>query len=241
MNSLTNSWQKDIFVKLDASARRYLFPMLNNSNFFLADIRLTLFRNEQDWLIVFQEIVYEPASHTKFENFITAFGSKMENSLVKTIEVITDEQGNRLWDAPDEYTPEEFSLESNEFTVRINGNLQRFALKQEDFLASGVGIDSKTPRELQILRILTYLRPTEFFLTDKELLNECGYNDSSLERFIELNDWNHPDIAADELPSKNKCFQSLINAFAENDSKLYTCPSNKWNTHWKNWIKWESW
>jgi hypothetical protein len=58
---------------------------------------------------------------------------------------------------------------------------------------------------------------------------------SDLQKFLQLEDWCHPDIADNEMPSKNICFQNLVCAISANNASLYNCPEDMINTHWSNW------
>ncbi len=56
----------------------------------------------------------------------------------------------------------------------------------------------------------------------------------NMQEILVLDEWHHPDIVDEELPSQNKTFQQLAQLLATGDVSLY-CPNQAANTHWKNW------
>lgn len=220
--------KEEILKQLDDCAREYRFPMLNNIYSPNADIRLTSFHSPSEWLIVFEEItVYKKMS---FSNIISAYGNGFDNPILKMIKVIQGLPDNPIWDDDGNFLLDRFN-----FCISIKGKKKSFNPLPGDYQHAGVDIDSDIDPPLQILRLLTNIEPELFFLSDKEILTSIGRQSKGFTRFIQLNEWFHPDIAMDELPSENECFQKLASAIAENNIKLYTCPKNKFNTHWSNW------
>jgi len=63
-----NGWYRTILEQLDDYAKEYDFPMLNNCYFDFTDIHLTVFRNSEEWLIVFEEIGVSKKTYA-FTNF----------------------------------------------------------------------------------------------------------------------------------------------------------------------------
>lgn len=55
-----------------------------------------------------------------------------------------------------------------------------------------------------------------------------------MERILQLEEWNHPDLISGELPSDSQAFQQLAEVLISGDSKVYQ-PTESPNTHWKNW------
>jgi hypothetical protein len=55
-----------------------------------------------------------------------------------------------------------------------------------------------------------------------------------LPQFLQLNEWQHPDILNRELPSETESFVLLAESMAAGDTALYR-PTIPPNTHWANW------
>ncbi|NTV79786.1 MAG: hypothetical protein HGA25_11810, partial [Clostridiales bacterium] len=66
----------DILNILDEEAATYNFPMPDNLNIYSAGMRLTSFRSELEWLIVFEMMNY--TKNHEFANEICAFGNKLK-------------------------------------------------------------------------------------------------------------------------------------------------------------------
>lgn len=219
-----------ILRQLDRYAEEFDFPMLDNVYVQLADVRLTAFRSPSEWLIVFEEVCLFQ-SHT-FMNAVSAYGNKVEEpgAQLAVDDVITPAPGHPIWD--DEGN---FMLDPTNFEIQINGQTQSFTPSREDYERASLDLDSDVPDAVNILRLLTAQMPDQFLLDDARLLEICGRNDASLHRVLQLDDWYHPDVAADELPSENDCFRSLAKAIVEDDASSYSCPEESFNTHWSNW------
>jgi hypothetical protein len=229
----TSDWEHEILHQLDEYAGKYNFPMLDNLYIHNADIRLTVFRSNLEWLMIFQEIAY--SERHGFVNDISAYGNKISNAgIQRGLTLASTVFGDSIFDDLGKCALDRYRIE-----LKIRGNVLKLSPSKEDYERAGIHAESSTGSSIseciQILRLLTFLRPEEFFISDKELLDLCGRTDDGLEKFIQLEDWYHPDISSDELPSQSQCFQSLARAIARNDKKLYRCPPELWNTHWTNW------
>lgn len=222
------NWEAEILEQLDRCAKTYDFPMLNNAYLCNADIRLTAFLSSAEWLIVFEEVAY--STKHLFINSVSAYGNRIiRPGTQQAISIVTGVPGKPLHDEWGN-----FLLDKSSFEIVIHGQVRRFTPTAEDYRRAGISSDSKMVVPAQILRLLVFLNP-EFFLTEVKLLETCGRADSDLELFIKLDDWYHPDIANDELPSQSLCLRSLAIALNRNDKGLYTCSHEVFNTDWSNW------
>jgi hypothetical protein len=214
-------WEIECLKQLDRHAKAYDFPVLNNVYFHNADVRLNVFRNDSEWLIVFQEIAL--SQKHGFVDSVSAYGNKLQ----KTGTLL----GVRITQT-DKYTN---VSNAGSFSLVINGKDHHFAPSEEDYRKAQVGPDAVMPEGAKLLRLLAFLMPDELFLNDGRLLEICGRKSAALEKFMQLDDWQHPDVAIDELPSQSPCLRSLAKALAIGDVNLYECPAKIWNTHWSNW------
>lgn len=228
--SNNNEWKTQILQQLDYFAQEYDFPMLDNIYNENADIRLTTFRSSTEWLLVFEEIALY--KEHLFVNSLSAFGNKIiDSGIHEGIDnIISEVPGVPIWDESNK-----FLLSKWDFELVINGQEVKLTPTIEDYKNAGIEVNNTVSDPLKILRLLTFLMPEKFFLTDSEILKICGRENSGLKIFIQLHSWYHPNIANDELPSDSVCFQSLAEAVSKNDKSLYSCPESMNNTHWSNW------
>jgi hypothetical protein len=57
---------------------------------------------------------------------------------------------------------------------------------------------------------------------------------TDLPQIMELEDWNHPDVASGVKASDSETFQQIAKVLATGDRTQYR-PSLSVNTHWRNW------
>lgn len=229
MLELPNDMVNEVLGQLDACASQWEFPVLDNVHWGLADTKLSVFRSETEWLIVFELIVFHRPA-VEFQNVIYGFGNKLQSpgfqTAIKIIDIsddypFEDDEGNPIVDI-------------HEFVVKIDGQLETIRPSPEELIASGVEQAPNPDPETQVLRLLCHLMPDRFFLASSRLLELLG-QPKDLSLFLELRSWFHPDIAAGKRPSQNPCFQNLAKALSYNDPAIYKCPENLHNTHWSHW------
>jgi hypothetical protein len=69
-----------ILKQLDEAAAEYVFPMLDNGYVYPADVRLTIFRNSDDWLMIIEALgANNPRTCgcDTFQNCLHLFGSTL--------------------------------------------------------------------------------------------------------------------------------------------------------------------
>jgi len=216
---------KDILAKFDQSAAEYAFPMIDNANYDNAAIRLTVFRNDDEWLVVFQEISFYPAMN-EFADVITAFGNRLKQQGALSARPTVS-----LTDRPDSPPPD-----IHDFTVHVNGGpARRFTPSRDDYRSAHVDVDDRSRAKTKIIRYLASQIRRELFVDDDTLLKICERSSAGLQMFIELDEWHHPNLADDEPPSETPCFKSLAQALARGDAGLYKCEPARFNTGWWQW------
>ncbi len=220
----------EILEILDKGAESYDFPMLDNIYFYLGKIKLILFRNDNEWLIVFQKISFSIRAGD-VDNTIIAFGNKLKENGIQSIQRLIPYDLNHMFDDNNN-----FLLNLFHFKVVIHNIEREFNPTRKDYQKLGIDLDDrKTTDEAKLTRYLTYTIPEELFLRPARLLEICRRNENNPGVFLELEDWYHPDLVNDEKPSEISNFQSLAEALAKNDQSLYQCPEEDYNTHWSNW------
>jgi hypothetical protein len=130
---------------------------------------------------------------------------------------------------------ERLSLNPFDLTIALMGRVRHVAPTPSDYAAAGVDVTDRSPASAKILRFLAATIPEQLFASDDELLEVCGRGGAGLQKFLELDEWRHPDTADGELPSESPCLVSLARALSANDTALYECSAESFNTHWSNW------
>ena len=226
----TKYTESDILDPMDKCAEEFNFPILNNINSHLADIKLTSFRSSEEWLIVFEEVAL--FEETMFMNTVSAYGNKVRTPGVQLgiDDIIKPVPSRPIFD--DEGM---FTLNLFDFEIKINNKKKHFSPTKADYQKLKIKLQSKVPDAAKLLRYLVDKVPEEFFVSESKLLQICGRRSANVKLFLKLDDWNHPDVADDELPSESISFKTLADALVQGDPGLYSCPKNKENTHWTNW------
>lgn len=222
-------WEERILEQMDREAAEYHFPMLNNVYLRGADVRLTVYANVSEWLVVFQQIAV--MEERDFVNVVSAYGNQISKPGTQQVVLVVEAPaGGRIRDEN-----EHLSLDMWDFTIVIKGLVRHFAPTAKDYADAGVDIDDDAPASAKILRLLAAQIPEDLFLSDDQLLRICDRFEAGLNKFLQLEDWRHPDLADDELPSQSPCLRSLAHALSVNDPDLYECSANSFNTHWSIW------
>lgn len=227
----TKYTESEILDQMDKCAEEFNFPILNNINSHLVDIKLTSFRSFEEWLIVFEEVAL--FQETMFMNTVSAYGNKVRSPGVQLgiDDIIQPVAGQPIFDEDGT-----LGLDLFDFEIKINGKKKRFSPTKADYRAVKINLQKRdVPDAAKLFRYLVATVPEEFFQLEKKLLQISGRKESNLKVFLRLDDWHHPDVADGELPSESISFKSLAAALVSGDPNLYSCPSKLQNTHWSNW------
>ncbi len=223
------TWEKQILRTLDEYAEKLDFPVLDNPNYKLAGARLSAFRADSEWLIVFEVV-----SVTKEPQFVIAYyayGNKVdEPGYLGNVDFIEGRDGEDLWDGAT------LRLDPHDFVIVLNGKEKQYTPTPADYQRIGItSLDQDRP--VQLLRFIMEVDASAVYLKDRELLEGCRREKSQLEKFIQVTEWHHPDVGAGGKPSESDCFQSLASALAAGDPARYKCVGTAFNTHWRNWVE----
>ena len=223
--------QQNIVRALRRAHDKYEFPpfMFNDENEAYGKGRLTVFRSEAEWLMVFEFLVYI-GELDRYENAIHCYGNRTKGYL---------------------WYKEPFILVTNndevdplDFEIRVGENVRRFQSSPAGYLKAGIDLDKPISGDrpfddrLRILRLLVTLLPNEeIFLSAAALLTMVG-RPSTLPVFLRLDEWSHPDPGNPETKFLTPCLRSLIRAIADNNPDEYECPADSINSHWSSWPPW---
>jgi hypothetical protein len=224
-----------ILKDLDKHASEFNFPMLDNAYVEFAAARLSAFQGAEDWLIVFEVLGFSPRE-VEFVNDLYAYGSCLEREGVIGNEIPVSSSA--------EYPV--FDSETNEciadwsrWSIKVGKEEMSFSPTLEEYAQAGIVIDcapSKgTLSEIEMLRFLVHrLEKERFFMSDADLLNHFP-RCKNLKKFVQTTQWEHPDIANAERPSKNLSIRSLVDALAQKNPLLFEPGLS--NTHWSYWLQ----
>jgi hypothetical protein len=223
-----------ILEDLDKHASEFNFPMLDNAYIEFAAARLSAFQGVKHWLIVFEVLGFS-TREVEFADGLYAYGSCIERA------------GFIGAETPLSSSPKEllFDGETNEciadwshWSIRVGNEEMSFSPTREEYADAAIVIDREPGRgslnEIELLRFLVHrIGKERFFMNDQDLLNHFPMC-KNLKKFIQTTQWEHPDLANGEKPSKNVAIRSLIEALAQGNSSLFDPGLS--NTHWTFWL-----
>lgn len=212
-----------ILGALDACATGYVFPMLDHGYLYLAATRMSLFRSEQHWAVVFEVFGFSPRvgvpdlSVTTIDGEIDALAS----SAVQTFRPVPD------GDWIDVEDPEKVAAEGR---LVLRG--REMPLPERGvYAAAGIDLLEARPLVFELCRYLAAMHREEVLATEAERRGNIA---PDMVEVMVLDDWHHPDLAGGELPGDTKTFLQLAEVLATGDASIYTVPEAG-NTHWRNW------
>ncbi len=221
--------QHEILFQLDKAAQNYKFPTFDNINYPAADMRLSVFRDNSEWLILFEKLVYSD-NESAFLSMVHAFGNKIPDPGFQpnsSEQIISEAPHYPIWD-----NEMNFSLDLLDFTLKVKGTIMHFLPTRDDYRKAHVNLEDDSYPEFKILCFLVFLMPDALFRSDDDLLKAC--NRSNLPKFIQLDDWHHPDLFNGELPSHCDFFKNLAQSIEEGS---YHAPNQvqSINSYWYHW------
>ncbi|QEL15244.1 DUF7003 family protein [Limnoglobus roseus] len=235
---------RGILAVLDQCCDSLTFPMLDNGYVYLAATRLSLYRSPQDWAMVVENFGYSPRGglpdtalytfasrlHDRDQpkDYVTREAYEMylaKNPHNETRFVFPVQEGK--WQ--DASTVELVAKDARVVSVRKN----RVSLPSHDeYLRHGIELEE--PPRVQVFELCRYLAAVhrdDVLATPEEQRISVR---PEMERILQIDEWNHPDVADDERPSKSETFRQLARVLATGDVRKYR-PKHAPNTHWQNW------
>jgi hypothetical protein len=224
---------EEILQALSEAAKKSDFPALNNLYFYLAGVRMAVFRSPSEWLITFQESAVSVKHDMECVNTVSAYGNRVSSP--------GTQYGFTPRDTPCRVpvSPSGLraaSLNPLDFTLEFPGQLvRRFTPLRKDYEFAHVDLADASPNSAKILRYVLSIARNDVFLSNSEILTITGRSMSDVVPFLVLDEWEHPDVAEDELPSDVSCFRSLAEALASGHPERYHCEVESINSHWWLW------
>jgi hypothetical protein len=224
-----------ILKDLDKHASEFNFPVLDNAYVAFAAARLSAFQGGKDWLIVFEVLGFS-TREVEFVDDLYAFGSCVEREGVVGEEIpIRASPKKPLFDAD----TNECIADWSHWSIRVGNEEISFLPTRAEYADAGIVIDREPGRgsltEIELLRFLVHrLGKERFFMSDEDLLSHFPMC-KDLKKFVQTTQWEHPDIANEESPSKNVSIRSLVEALSKKNPSLFEHGLS--NTHWTYWVQ----
>jgi hypothetical protein len=227
----------DILAQLDEHAQAYTFPVLDNSQVALADVRLTGYRDERRWALVIEVLgVYTHIGLPEgFENTFYLYGNCLLEppGIGPFFRTRIDNDPQRPAFAQDEDADDWYCVRKDAEVVLIRG--QRVPIPRDLALYGERGILLEEGEPIHSETLLRVLAPDYrdlLFATEQEL-RSCVPAD--LPPIIRLDGWYHPEDIAEQPPSACFTFQQIADVLATGDPNRYSADEFDNNTHWEHW------
>jgi hypothetical protein len=223
----------EILSQLDGCAKEFTFPMLDNGFVYSVTTRLNVFRDDKHWALIIEVVGFEyhTGGHNGINNALHCYGNCINTKPGLSNEnILTPTQ-----DATEEPTFDEeyaFYLRPEATKIRIRDTAIPTNHDCEFYVSKGIEL-SEPPR-ITIYEFLRGLLPDyrELLLATKDELKQRLTTQVPL--ILQLDEWHHPDLVNDELPSENATFRMIAEVLVTGDRSLYQ-PQKPSNTHWSNW------
>ena len=235
----------DILEVLDDCCEAFTFPMLDNGYVYLAATRLSLHRSLADWALVIEVFGFSPRSGLP-DLHIHTFGSRLRNRDKPSDYVSQEAYDNYIGKNPHNqsrfFRPiepgpwqdgEDLELVAAPAASAVHLRGQALELPRLDQFESNAIIleEPARIRTFELCRLLASTHRNLVLATPEE--RRVSVPDE-LDELLVLDEWRHPDVVNDELPSDSETFIRLAGVLADGDRASFRACETP-NTHWSNW------
>jgi len=234
----------EILRILDQGCRAFTFPMLDNGYVYLAATRLSAHRSLDDWALVLEVFGFSPRSGLP-DTFVTAFGSR--NRRQRTPGDFLDGQSYDHYVAAHPHDDSSFFFpigqggwQEADGSESVNPEARTLTIRRNEVAVpdrsaySRLGIELSHQSRIQVYELCRYLAAThrdEVLATPEERSTNVM---PELVELLVLDEWNHPDVAAEQLAGGSETFQQLAEVLVTGDVSRYS-PTLPPNTDWHSW------
>ncbi len=102
----------------------------------------------------------------------------------------------------------------------------------EQYQAHGINLED--PAQVKVFEACRFLAATKRDLVLATSLERRVSVLPEMKPLLQIEEWRHPNLLADERPSDVQSFRQLARVLESGDSKDYQ-PTEEPNTHWRNW------
>lgn len=230
LNMNKNLTETTILNTLDSSIEGDYndFIDLGHGYFELANCRLTLFKDENKWAIVFEKIGYNARAGEPVQFVISYFG----NCLINLPEYNGQTSNYDIIDVENDIYK---VLNSNFDLISIRGNKIHIPMDKKAYSDLGIKWDYEGNNyEGAVLKYLAEKYPEVTRASDEEL-KRCI--PAGLKKIMIIDNWfqeEYHQFAPTIPPSKQEAFQMIAKVLVTGETKYYN-PTKKSNTHWSYW------
>lgn len=233
---------KAILGVFDQAAEAFKFPMLDNGYVYLAASRLSLFRSDEHWAVVFEIFGFSPrAGHPDLS--IVTISSRLyhrnEPSDYVSKEAYSNYlKNNQYWETRNFWpiSNEEWIDEDDPEFVAKQGEIllrgQPLEIPQPSAYATkGIVLQEEQPAVFELCRYLARDNREALLATEKERRVSIP---PDMKQIMLLDEWHHPDLVNRQPPSQTYTFQRIASVLEGNRPELFSTDEPV-NNHWKNW------
>ncbi|RQW67464.1 hypothetical protein DUK53_06855 [Listeria sp. SHR_NRA_18] len=216
--------KKKLLEKWDAYAKDDDFPMLDNANHPLACCKVSLYQEETEWALFFEIVGYSSYAVSN----IYAYGNGIdEEGLIMGYDELLSLSG----DVSDDHLLDLMSREEKG-TVTVYAKGEPIKVDISKKAVEAIDVATENMAGVSLVRLVFNQNPDSLWLSSKELFEISETKQIPL--VYSTLEWEHPDIAANSMPSDSVFFQTLAEAIVTNNT---ACIDNgNVNTFWKNWL-----
>ncbi len=247
---------QEILDNLEAWWPGWFDPSINpiETHFRVADARMTVFRSERQWVILFERVDYH-VGQNEYQVSLCAYGNCLQEGFEPYFRhpFEFDEEATQV-------NPETGSwiLQRDRFCIWFNGRRLDFTPTPQDYAAAGIVFDEEPQRPdmihpEQLLRFLCDHLGHPFFNSEDSLRSiidtfqaqpsEPVYHQIGLSHhlslFLQTREWQHTDFGEDgefQCPSDVPGFHILARAIASGDLTEWNSQNpTTFNTDWRPW------
>jgi Family of unknown function (DUF7003) len=239
-----NAKSDEVLRVLDACCGSFAFPMLDNGYVYLAATRLSLFRSPEDWALVFEVFGFSPRERspsTAIQTFASRLHDRDPPQKFRGREEYENYRRNHHHDEFRSIHPcGPIDWEDPDYGECVDAGVREIVLRGrpvqlpelEEYERCGIKLqDPERPHIFETCRYLAQRQRDDVLATPGErrisVLPE-------MTEILVLDEWNHPNVAANERPSGSGTFQQLSRVLETGDVGNYA-PADAPNTHWSHW------
>ena len=235
--------KQQVLDSLDACAKAFTFPALDNGYVYLAASRMSLYRSVSIWGLVIEVFGHNPRAGSP-DTAIYTFSDCLVNRSTVSSFVSEDAYRNFLsanpqnefqavfpvgFGASPEQEFEEIILPETT-SCSLRGRVLPIPSASEVAAVTGEMEEVGAIAVYELCRWLAHHHRSAVLATEEE---RRFHLPPELDRILTLDEWRHPDITGAKMPSDLATFSSVADVLLSGDVEAYT--PEPANTHWKNW------
>ncbi len=208
-------------------------PDIYNLNNQFVEGRLSVFRNQTQWVVAFETITYVPPACAYMHN-IYLYGNCIKNQVLwREEELPVRIAVSELWDE----ATEAFLIQRHHFRILWRDRWIEFTPTPEEYTSAGIVFPTERQHtnDLEPLELLAYLcwkLNSPFFLSEQALRavvqEATGDEGGDLRLLFQTCEWQHPNVAEGERPSEVPGMRVLARLIALGDTSVWQAFDPRW-------------